>query len=171
MRPGFGLDRSGWKEVRSVRLMRLSWIRPPNSAGSFQYSYRNGLGGSTWVSICGRVLTALPRSRGGRHDDMTIFHLIVGFIGLKSISARLLRAFFFFSLIVQKYGLFHAVVRFVLTASVEGTLRCLARAVASSDSAVLLQGPTRCDTAAAVFLFFFVINSRRSIFSFFCFCF
>lgn len=33
--------------------------------------------------------------------------------------------------------------RFVLTASVEGTLRCLARAVASADSPVLLQGPTR----------------------------
>lgn len=34
--------------------------------------------------------------------------------------------------------------RFVLTPSVEGTLRCLARAVASADSPVLLQGPTRC---------------------------
>lgn len=32
---------------------------------------------------------------------------------------------------------------FVLTASVDGTLRCLARAVASADSPVLLQGPTR----------------------------
>ncbi|CAN0109706.1 unnamed protein product [Ectocarpus sp. 6 AP-2014] len=40
--------------------------------------------------------------------------------------------------------------RFVLTGSVEGTLRCLARAVASSDSPVLLQGPTSAGKTSIV---------------------
>eukprot|EP00903_Cladosiphon_okamuranus_P014927 g13820.t2 len=40
--------------------------------------------------------------------------------------------------------------RFVLTPSVEGTLRCLARAVASADSPVLLQGPTSAGKTSIV---------------------
>ncbi|CAM9377533.1 unnamed protein product, partial [Scytosiphon promiscuus] len=40
--------------------------------------------------------------------------------------------------------------RFVLTSSVEGTLRCLARAVASADSPVLLQGPTSAGKTSIV---------------------